>query len=199
PDGRPDRTVFSNVSPASQVYEPTWSPDGKTIVIPVSQPTPADAFSGLLEVDVATGKYTTRIVSPNQAFFTAKWFPDGNALIMSTVSITKTLHAQLSLVTYPKGEFRQLTNDTNNYFHPSVSADARRMVPSQPHTPDELAVAPVSAPDSLQPVRLASRRDFWRWDWTPDGRLVIPQTPDVRLVNPVPAAAASSANNESVL
>jgi Tol biopolymer transport system component len=33
-------------------------------------------------------------------------------------------------------------------------------------------------------VPLASHRDFWRWDWASDGRLVVPQTPDIRLVNP---------------
>jgi Tol biopolymer transport system component len=36
----------------------------------------------------------------------------------------------------------------------------------------------------VQPVPLASRRDVWRWDWAADGRLVIPQNPDIRLVNP---------------
>jgi phage shock protein PspC (stress-responsive transcriptional regulator) len=46
-DGSPDRALFSNASLSSTVYEPAWSPDGKTIVIPVSQPS-ADAFSGLL-------------------------------------------------------------------------------------------------------------------------------------------------------
>jgi Tol biopolymer transport system component len=25
---------------------------------------------------------------------------------------------------------------------------------------------------------------IWRWDWTPDGRLVFPQAPDIRVVNP---------------
>lgn len=201
-DGTPDRTVFSNVSLASQVFEPAWSPDGKTIVIPVSQPTPADAFSGLLEVDVASGKQHTRIVSPNQAFFTAKWFPDGNALVMSTVSLITSLHAQLTLVTYPAGEFRQLTNDTNNYFHPTVSADGRSIVASQVRGHDELFVAPTNSPDSTQPVPLASRRDFWRWDWTSDGHLVIPQTPDIRLVNPQSGSASNSTTsspNETVL
>jgi Tol biopolymer transport system component len=33
-------------------------------------------------------------------------------------------------------------------------------------------------------VPLASHRDFWRWDWAADGRLIVPQTPDIRLVNP---------------
>jgi eukaryotic-like serine/threonine-protein kinase len=182
-DGTPDRALFSNSSLASTVFEPAWSPDGKTIAIPVSQPT-ADASSGLLEVDVATGKQQTRIVSPDRIFYAAKWLPDGNALVMTTVSQMTNLHGQLTLVSYPAGDFRQLTTDTNDYFHPSVSADGRSIAASQVHYQFQIGVAPASSPDALQPVPLASRRDIWRWDWAADGRLVIPQTPDLRLVNP---------------
>jgi Tol biopolymer transport system component len=182
-DGTPDRALFSNASLASQVYEPAWSPDGKTIVIPVSQPT-ADAFSGLLEVDVASGKQQTRILSADRIFFNVKWLPDGNGLVMTTVSQLTSLHGQLTLVTYPGGEFRQLTTDTNDYFHPSISADGRSIVASQLRGQFQIGVAPAGTPDAVQPVPLASRRDIWRWDWAADGRLVIPQTPDIRLVNP---------------
>src|SRR5258708_925948 len=38
--------------------------------------------------------------------------------------------------------------------------------------------------DSGEPAHAGcSRRDIWRWDWAADARLVIPQTPDIRLVN----------------
>jgi len=95
-----------------------------------------------------------------------------------------SLHAQLTLVSYPTGESRQLTTDTNDYFHPSVSGDGRSIVASQVHGDFQIEVAPASSPDAVQAVPLASHRDVWRWDWAADGRLVIPQTPDLRLVNP---------------
>jgi Tol biopolymer transport system component len=57
-------------------------------------------------------------------------------------------------------------------------------VASQVHRDFQIEVAPASSPDAVQPVPLASRRDVWRWDWAGDGRLLIPQTPDIRLVNP---------------
>ncbi len=182
-DGTPDRALFSNTSLASMAFEPAWSPDGKTIVIPVSQPTP-DTFSGLLEVDVASGKQQTGVLSAERLYFGAAWLPDGNGLVMTTVSQLTSLHGQLTLVTYPGGEFRQLTTDTNDYFHPSISADGRSIVASQVHGQFQIEVAPAGTPDAVQPVPLASRRDIWRWDWAADGRLVIPQTPDIRLVNP---------------
>jgi serine/threonine protein kinase/Tol biopolymer transport system component len=182
-DGTPDRALFSNTQLASNSYEPAWSPDGKKIVIPVAQPTP-ETISGLQEVDVATGKQKTGLLSAERLYFGGVWLPDGTGLVMTTVSQMTSLHGQLTLVSYPGGELRQLTTDTNDYFHPSVSGDGRSIVASQVHGDFQIEVAPVSAPDALQPVPLASHRDVWRWDWAADGRLVVPQTPDIRLVNP---------------
>jgi Tol biopolymer transport system component len=182
-DGSPDRTLLSNAPLASNSFEPAWSPDGKTIVIPVAQPS-ADAISGLQAVDVATGKQQTGAFSAERVYFGGVWLPDASGLVMSTVSQMTSLHGQLSLVGYPKGEFRQLTTDTNDYFHPSISADGRSIVVSQIQSQFGLEVAPASSPDVVQPVPLASHRDFWRWDWASDGKLVVPQTPDIRLVNP---------------
>jgi serine/threonine protein kinase/Tol biopolymer transport system component len=182
-DGSPDRTVLSNAPLASNSFEPAWSPDGKTIVIPVSQPT-ADAISGLQAIDVATGKQQTVAFSAERIYFGGVWLPDASGMVMSTVSQMTSLHGQLTLIGYPQGEFRQLTTDTNDYFHPSISADGRSIVVSQIQSQVGLEVAPASSPDAVQPVPLASHRDFWRWDWASDGRLVVPQTPDIRLVNP---------------
>jgi serine/threonine protein kinase/Tol biopolymer transport system component len=182
-DGSPDRTLLSNAPLASNSFEPAWSPDGKTIVIPVAQPT-ADAISGLQAIDVATGKQQTEAFSAERLYFGGVWLPDASGLVMSTVSQMTSLHGQLTLVGFAKNEFRQLTTDTNDYFHPSISADGRSIVVSQIQSQFGLEVAPASSPDAVQPVPLASHRDFWRWDWAPDGRLVVPQTPDIRLVNP---------------
>jgi Tol biopolymer transport system component/phage shock protein PspC (stress-responsive transcriptional regulator) len=182
-DGTPDRALFSNTPLASNAYEPAWSPDGKTIVIPVAQPTP-DAISGLLAVDVATGKQQTRALSADRLYFGAVWLPDGSGLVIPAVSQITSLHGQLTLVSYPGGELRQLTSDTNDYFHPSISADGRSIVASQLTRQNRIEVAPASSPDAVQRVPLASNREVWRWDWAADGRLAVPQPPDIRLANP---------------
>jgi eukaryotic-like serine/threonine-protein kinase len=182
-DGTPDRALFSNTPVASNSYEPAWSPDGKRIVIPVAQPTP-DTISGLLAVDVASGKQQTTALSAERFYFGSVWLPDGSGLVIPAVSQITSLHGQLTLVSYPGGALRQLTSDTNDYFHPSISADGRSIVASQVHRNLQIEVAAANSPDAVQPVPLASHRDVWRWDWAADGRLVIPQIPDIRLVNP---------------
>jgi eukaryotic-like serine/threonine-protein kinase len=182
-DGTPDRAVLSNTPLASNSYEPAWSPDGKTIVIPVAQPTP-ETIAGLLAVDVATGKQQTTALSPVRLYYGGVWLPDGSGLVMTTVSQLTDLHGQLTLVSYPQGEPRQLTTDTNDYFHPSVSGDGRSIVTSQLTRRNQIEVAAVASPDAAQPVPLASHREVWGWDWAADGYLLIPQPPDIRLVNP---------------
>jgi eukaryotic-like serine/threonine-protein kinase len=182
-DGTPDRALFRNTPLSANTLDAAWSPDGKTIAIPVSQPT-QDAFSGLLGVDVASGKQRTEALSADKVYFTPVWLPDGSGLVVSALSQMTSLHGQLTLVSYPSGESRQLTTDTNDYFHPSISADGRSIVASQVHGQFAIEVAPASSPDAMQPVPLASHRDVWGWDWAADGRLAIPQPPDIRLVNP---------------
>jgi Tol biopolymer transport system component/phage shock protein PspC (stress-responsive transcriptional regulator) len=182
-DGSPDRALFSNTPVASNSFEPAWSPDGKTIVIPVVQPT-QDTISGLQAIDVGTGKQHTAALSGDRLYFGGAWLPDGTGLVMTTLSQMTNLRSQLTLVSYPSGEARQLTTDTNNYSHPSVSADGRSIVASQVHSDFQIEVAPAASPDAVQPVPLASHSPFARWGWSADGRLIVPQMPDIRLVNP---------------
>jgi eukaryotic-like serine/threonine-protein kinase len=181
-DGTPDRALFTNTPLASNSIEAAWSPDGKTIVIPAAQPT-RDTIAGLYAIDVDAGKQQTVALSADRVYFGATWLPDGSGLVIPAVGQMTNLHMQLTLVSYPQGEARQLTRDTNDYLHPSISSDGRTIVVSQVHGNFELQVAPAAFPDRVQAVPLASRRDFWRWDWAADGRLLLPQNPDIKLVN----------------
>ncbi len=182
-DGSPDRALFRNTIVPTDSDVPAWAPDGKTIVIPVAQPT-RDALGGLLAVDVATGKRQETALSPDRIYYDPAWLPGSNGLVVSAASIEKgLLHRQLGFVSYPSGEFRALTMDTNSYFHPSASADGKSLVVSARQYNYQLAVAPAANPDALQPVSLMmSNQPIWRWDWMSEGKLVIPQGGDIRLV-----------------
>ena len=184
-DGSPDRALFKDValSGGNGNYVPVWSPDGKTIVIAVSQ-LERGAQGSFLAVDVASGKQQVVALAADRWYRSAEWMPGGNSLVVSANDDKTGLNSQLGIVSYPSGDFRALTRDTNDYFRPSVSADGSTIVASQTRTDYQFAVAPVASPDSLSPVPLASHSMIWRWDWMPDGRLVIPQAPDIRVVSP---------------
>ena len=190
-DGSPDRALFNHKPISTDSLTLTWSPDGKTILIPVVQPTPND-FGGFVAVDAASGEQKLAAPAKDRAYFDPSWMPDGKGVLVSaSLAETGFERTQLGIVSYPGGEFRLLTTDTNRYLHPSLASDGRMIAASQAQLKFELGVAPASSPDSVQPVPLSSRLSIWRWDWMPDGRLVIPQGPDIRIV--------STAGSESVV
>jgi eukaryotic-like serine/threonine-protein kinase len=181
-DGTPDRAIFSNTPLRSDSLVPSWSPDGKTIIIPIVQPSP-DTLGALLAVDVATGKTQTIAANPDSEFYSPVWMPKGTSLIVPTAMAgSGHLNAQLAYLDYPGGQIRQLTTDTNDYVQPSVSADGKSVVATQDRIDLTLMVAPAQSPDQTQNVPLSSQQPFWGWNWTFDGRLVMPQGGDVRLV-----------------
>jgi len=190
-DGSPDRALMSNTMLATDSDVPVWLPTGKTIVIPIVQTT-QDSLGGLMAVDVATAKREEVALSPQRIYYEPTWMPGTDSLLVSTVSVERGLQQrQLGFVSYPKGEFRPLTTDTNDYFHPSVSADGKIIAAEKIQFIFALSVAPTAKPDELQAVPLMSHQPIYRWNWMPDGKLIIPQGDVIRLVSP--------AGGESVL
>ena len=190
-DGSPDRALFNHKPISTDSLTLTWSPDGKTILIPVVQPTPND-FGGFVAVDASSGEQKLVAPAKDRAYFDPSWMPDGSGVLVSaSLAESGFERTQIGMVSYPGGEFRLLTTDTNRYLHPSLAFDGHTIAASQAQIKFELGVAPASSPDAVQPVPLSSRLSIWRWDWMPDGRLVIPQGPDLRIV--------STAGSESVV
>jgi Tol biopolymer transport system component/phage shock protein PspC (stress-responsive transcriptional regulator)/tRNA A-37 threonylcarbamoyl transferase component Bud32 len=182
-NGSPDRTLFSNTPLFTDSDVPVWLPDGKTIIIPIVQTT-TNALSGFLAVDTATGKREEIAPNPDHIYYDPVWLPGAEGFVVTTQSFTAP-QRQLGMVSYPKGEFRSLVTDINNYYRPSVSADGKKIAATQRHYSYELAVAPAAKPDELTPVRLMmSNQELQEWSWTHDGKLLIPQAGDLRVVGP---------------
>jgi eukaryotic-like serine/threonine-protein kinase len=182
-DGSPDHAVFMNTPIATDSSVSVWSPDGKTITIPIVQPRPG-ALGGLLAVDVLTGKLQEVAITSDRVYYDPLWLPNSGSLLVSSALAEAGLYRrQLGFVNYPDGAFRLLTTDTNNYSHPSVAADGRSLVATQSSFQFEVDVASAAAPDSVSPVPLMSHVPFLGWDWMADGRLVVPQARDIRVVS----------------
>jgi eukaryotic-like serine/threonine-protein kinase len=184
PDGTIERPIFSQVSIKTDSLVPAWSPNGKTIVIPIVQPTKED-LSAFLAADVATGNRETVALSHDQIFHDPAWLPDGKALVIASWQAgTGNLTVPLGIISYPGGQIRQLTTDTNSYSRPGVSADGRLLIATQVQIREEISFGPADTPSDWHPLKLSSRQQFWRWSWLPDGRLVLPQGGDIRIVDP---------------
>ncbi len=190
-DGTPNRALFTNTMMPTDSDVPVWLPTGKTIVIPIVQPTQA-SLGGLLAVDVASSKREEVALNPSRVYYEPVWMPGTDGLLVSSSSVERGLQQrQLGFLSYPKGEFRTLTADTNDYFHPSASSDGKTIAAEQTQFIFELSVAPAAKPDNLQPVPLMSHQPIYHWNWMPDGKLIVPQGGALRLINP--------AGGESVL
>jgi serine/threonine protein kinase len=183
-DGTLERDLFHHKELLTDSLTLSWSPDGKTIVIPIVQPTPHD-LGGFLAVDTASGETKQVAIAKDRIYKEPAWFPDGSALLVSAqTAATGFLRDQLGIVSYPGGDFRLLTTDTNGYIHPSISADGQSIAASQVQGKFEIAIAPAGSPEKLTPIKLPSNLPTWGWDWTPDAQLLVVQGPDIRIVNP---------------
>jgi eukaryotic-like serine/threonine-protein kinase len=182
-DGSPDRALFTNLSVLSDTHIPVWSPNGRTIVIPVAQPT-ADTLTGLLTVDVATGRRETIALRDDHQFLFPAWLPDSSGLIVTSSALQKGwLSRQLLLISYPEGAIRELTTDTNNYVWPNIAADGRSLVAIQYQFKFQVSLGPAQSPDTSRLLSLSSRLPISRWALTSNGRLVFPQGGEIRAVD----------------
>jgi serine/threonine protein kinase/Tol biopolymer transport system component len=183
-DGTIEKPVFTGRNLQSDSFVPAWSPDGKTIVISIAQPT-QDAIGGFMAFDVATGQDHIFGASPDRIYYGPAWMPDGSALIATASQLDAGhMQAQIGYVSYPDGQYRPLTADTNDYRNPSIAKDGKTIVAIQGKVRFSLSIAPASDPDELHPIPLATQLLPWRWDWMPDGRLILPQAGSLKAVAP---------------
>ncbi len=183
-DGTPERALFKSQALASDSYTLTWSPDGKTIVIPVVQPT-LDDIGGFLSIDVASGKQQNFGNSRRKVFYDPAFMANGSGLLVISAEVSSgNLQRQLGFVSFPDGAYRRITEDTNIYLHPSAPANSDSFVATQVQVLTDFSVAPANSPEAAHPLALSSKQPIWRWNWTENGMLALPQGGEIRLVNP---------------
>jgi serine/threonine protein kinase len=182
-DGTIEKPIFRNHPLLSDSYVPAWSPDGKTIAIPIVQPS-KDALGGFLAIDPNTGQEQTVAVSEDHIYHGPVWMPDGSALVASAAQIdAEHMQTQISYVNYPSGEYRALTADTNDYSHVGIAKSGKTLVALQSKVHMNLYLAPAGNPDQAMSIPLQSELPLWRWNWMPDGRLLLPQGGTLKAVS----------------
>jgi eukaryotic-like serine/threonine-protein kinase len=187
-----EETILSSGSLTAGLYDPAWSPDGKTIVCTAIQP--GTAFSGMVAIEVASGKQRVFFTSNDRFVQRPVWMPDGSGLI----ALSSFSGGQIIFVSYPEGKLLPVTRDTNSYSDPSLAGDGRNVasVLSEGHW--NLFAMPAGAP-ATQLHQLTSGAPVYRFGWTRDGRLIRIAPSGLTLLDPATGNNTSFAVAENSL
>jgi eukaryotic-like serine/threonine-protein kinase len=177
-----DETVLTGGPNSQALYNPAWSPDGKTIMCSVLQPAEG-AFSGLMAVDTITGRQRLFLGSADSFTFIA-WMPDSHGLlVLDSDRASGYWRQQIAFVTYPEGKLSPVTRDTNNYSALSVASSSQSLatVLSEGRWNFFVTSAKSGGGDARQ-IGLASANTSFTW--TRDNRLIDDKDGTLHWVNP---------------
>ena len=180
-EGSEEKTITT--APLDEaVFDLAWSPDGKKIVTPVSQP--GDALSGLAAINAESGKRDMFAISKDLFFSRPAWLPDGSGLLALGTRAFST-QGQIVFVSYPSGKVSQVTRDTNAYADLSLAADGHTLATVQRQT-HRIAYVMADGTSSSQARPLAMEgAPGYEISWTRDGQLLVTATDTgVTLLNP---------------
>jgi serine/threonine protein kinase/dipeptidyl aminopeptidase/acylaminoacyl peptidase len=151
------------------IYGLAWSPDGKTIACL------SGSFSGgfhmeIVQVNIADK--TEKPITAHKWFGITRvvWLNNGSGLIV-TAADESVSPIQIWYVSYPQGEVRRITNDSNDYKDLSITADSNSLVSVQSNRLVSMWVAPDG--DAGRATQITSGVG-WTYGlaWTPDGRII---------------------------
>lgn len=118
-----------------------WSPDGKRIASSLISFQQGRKY--LVEISVEDGSIKPINQDNWRDFGRLAWLPDGSGLL-ALAQAKGSQNQQIYLFSYPGGEARRITNDTNYYSDLSLSADASTLVTTQKTTDLNIWTLPLS-------------------------------------------------------
>ncbi len=149
------------------------SPDGKTIAF---LPGPLGAADGFLETfGLGGGQERELLHLTGRSITKVGWMPDGrNLLVQYGDKVLRVGMSQIGLVTYPAGEFKTITNDTNSYGGLTTSGDGATLVTVKYSGPAGIDVLTVDS--NAPPVRVggfSSQARFQSVSWLNGQELLV--------------------------
>ena len=164
PDGTGEEELHARSERSAYQYgTPAWSPDGKTIALPVLTTEQGKTFMKVVGIGVEDHKETTLTPQRWRQIGDVAWPPDGSDLIIigRAQASPPENAAQIWRVPLTSGEPRRITNDLNNYINLGLSTDGRTLMAIQVHWTSGLWTAPVEDLSAAEPVTRGTidRRD----------------------------------------
>jgi serine/threonine protein kinase len=177
-----EEQVLASGPNGQALLNPAWSPDGNTILCVVNQP--GDAVTGLMAVDVRSGKQRLILSSDSSFLVLPTWLPDGHGLLVQDVTRASNFtQRQIAYVVYPEGRIDPITRDTNNYSDLSLAANGQVLATVLSEQRYNLYVMS-AAGGGADARQVATAAAFSNLSWTQDGRLIYDKDNRLNWLNP---------------
>lgn len=180
-DSGQERVLISG-SNTQQIYFPTWSPDGKTIVCAAAHV--GRSLQSVIAVDVASGKSKVIFDDIAEVFGPLKWMPDGSGLLGFEVARAWNFtRSQIAILSYPGAKLFPITHDTNSYSDLSIAASGRLLAAVLTEGRWNLYVVPTSA-QAASARQVTSTSGDTNFTWTRDNQIIADQANSLHAIDP---------------
>ena len=126
-----------------------------------------DQLSAIKLFDIGSGQSKLIATSKDRLLYRIVWLPDGKGLL--ALYQDASMHYarnQIGFISYPEGQFRAVTKDTNDYRTLTLSADAKTLATVQRRTLRNFYVFPAAGTGSNLPApALPKERDISDFAW----------------------------------
>jgi hypothetical protein len=172
-DGADEQVLANRKSPYPNIV--ACAPNGRLAIL-FEEPGQTETL------DFNTGSKQTLLSLTGQAAYLSElcWDPSGKGLfaILRQIGTPRT---QLSFLSYPGAEMRQITNDPSDYRGISLTADGRTIVTRQTEWHDRFKVLSLAEPSRLEEH---GPRGVWTFTWLDNGKILAnDEQSALRLVN----------------
>jgi eukaryotic-like serine/threonine-protein kinase len=146
-----------------------WSPDGKKVASLVAYG--HGSLTAIDLMDLKSSKVQTFFRSEDRNLAELVWLPRGDGLLTTFQrgDSPPPTRMQIAVISYPSGEFRKVTNDTNGYQTLTLSADGRTLAAVQKKSSQILYLMPAGGFGGAEPPPAAAQsKDSHFFSWADD-------------------------------
>jgi len=146
-----------------------WSPNNKTIATNAFWGESGAGRMSPVEFSVQSGAEHS-LANRRWAWVgNLAWLQDGRGLIVNEMDLN-SVHQQIGVLSYPDGQMRRITTDTNEYLGISLTANSKIIASVQQKFAFDVWIAPLADAMSARPI--TSGGNSGESSWSPKGKIV---------------------------
>jgi len=173
-DGSNEKVLYVSAEQNSR-KSVAWSPDGRRLAVSMGS-AGGSAIGTICMYELASSQMRKFAEFNDKAPNRLAWFPDGHWLLMIYGARGESFSTQdqIGMFSYPGGQFRAITNDTNAHETLTISSDGRSVATVQQQLSSEIQLLPSSGRGAGVIVPgLPAQGFIAAFDWLSNDELVV--------------------------